>query len=223
MKQGRHVYRPPRGSRWLNTAVIIAGGLIFTFMVFYIIPLMRKLDQGLTKDQQTLVPDIATEPPEEYEQPEEEPPPEEEPEEPPEMAEADDDISIDPLDLPDLGAGTGGRVMLTIAPTVDLSGDDGTFSSEVDQDPTPSSTFDPQVPNSLKKKLAGRGAVVVLVSGLVDERGTVVETSVKRSSGLPALDQAAMNALRRWKFKPAIRGGRKARARINQPFNFRVR
>ena len=39
-------------------------------------------------------------------QPEEEPPPEEEPEEPPEMAEADDDISIDPLDLPDLGAGS---------------------------------------------------------------------------------------------------------------------
>ena len=207
----------------MNMLVIITGGLVFTFMVFYIIPLMRKLDQGRAKEQQALVADIATDPPDEYEQPEDEPPPEDEPEEPPEMAEADDDISIDPLDLPDLGAGTGGRVMLSIAPTMDLSGEDGAFSSEVDQDPTPSSTFDPQVSNSLKKKLAGRGAVVVLVSGLVDERGTVVETSVKRSSGIPGIDQAAMNALRRWKFKPAIRGGRKAKARINQPFNFRVR
>ena len=208
----------------MNAAVIVAGGLVFTFMVFYVIPMMRKLDQGLAKDQQTLVPDISSEPPEEYESPEEEPPPEEDPEEPPEMAEAEDDISIDPLDLPDLGAGTGGRVMLSITPTVDLAGAEDDFGAgEVDQDPAPASTFDPQVPTSLKKQLAGRGAVVVLVSGLVDETGAVVETSVKRSSGIAGIDEAAMSALRRWKFKPAIRGGRKAKARINQPFSFRVR
>lgn len=208
----------------MNAAVIIGGGLVFTFMVFYVIPLMRKLDQGLAKDQQVLVPDISTDPPEEYESPEEEPPPEEEPEEPPEMAEAEDELSIDPLDLPDLGAGTGGRVMLNITPNVDLAGGEDDFGSgEVDQDPTPESTFDPQVPNSLKKQLASRGSVLVLVSGLVDETGAVVDTSVKRSSGIAGIDQAAMNALRRWKFKPAIRGGRRAKARINQPFNFRVR
>jgi periplasmic protein TonB len=50
----------------------------------------------------------------------------------------------------------------------------------------------------------------------------VVETSIKRSSGLADLDQAAMQALKRWKFKPAIRNGRRAKAHVNQPFKFRV-
>lgn len=204
--------------------VILAGGILFTFMVFYIIPLMRKLEQGLEKDKQVLVPDLSVDPPDEYEVAEEEPPPEEEPEEPPELAEADDDLSIDPLDLPDLGVGVGSRVMLSIAPTMDLAGGDEDFGAgEVDQEPTAATTFDPQVSTAVKKKLAGRGSVEVLVAGLVDETGAVVEASIKRSSGIAALDDAAMKALRRWKFKPAIRNGRKAKAHINQPFNFRIR
>jgi len=208
----------------MNTVVIIAGGLLFTFMVFYIIPLMRKLEQGAAKDQQALVPDLSVDPPDEYEAPEEEPPPEEEPEEPPEMAEAENDLSIDPLDLPDLGTGVGGRVLLSITPSMDLTGGDDEFGAgEVDQEPTASSTFDPQVPTSVKKKLTGRGSVEVLVGGLVDETGVVVEVSIKRSSGIAALDEAALKALKRWKFKPAIRDGRRAKAHINQPFSFRIR
>ncbi|MFT6243045.1 MAG: protein TonB, partial [Akkermansiaceae bacterium] len=53
--------------------------------------------------------------------------------------------------------------------------------------------------------------------------GAVVEVSIAQSSGIAGLDQAAMNALKRYKFKPAIRNGRKAKARIKQPFDFRVR
>jgi TonB family protein len=219
-----HVYRPPRGNRVFNSIVIGLGGLMFTFAVFFIIPLMRKLEQGLAKEKQELVANIAPEPPEEYESPEEELEPEEEPEEPPEMAEAEDDISVEAIDLPDLGAGTGGRVLLNISSALALAGNEDDFGSgEIDQEPTPSSTFDPQVPNSVKKLLAKRGAVRVIVSALVDERGAVSEASVTTSSGIAKLDEAALKALQKWKFKPAIRGGRKARARISQSFNFRVK
>ena len=51
----RHVYRPPRRNRFLSTAIIFGGGAMLTFMVFYFIPLMQKLEQGLAQEQQDLV------------------------------------------------------------------------------------------------------------------------------------------------------------------------
>ena len=98
-KQERHVYRPPGGSRIMNGILIVAGGLLFTFMVFYVIPLMRKLEQGLAKDRQELVPDIVTEPPEEYEAIEEQEVVEDEQEEVPEMAENDQDFAIEGISV----------------------------------------------------------------------------------------------------------------------------
>ena len=50
----RHVYRPPRRNRFLSTAIIFGGGAMLTFMVFYFIPLMQKLEQGLAQEQQDL-------------------------------------------------------------------------------------------------------------------------------------------------------------------------
>jgi protein TonB len=78
------------------------------------------------------------------------------------------------------------------------------------------------VPAAVRKILSSRGAVRVVVSGMVDENGRVVEASVAQGSGIAALDQAAVKALERYKFKPAIRSGRKARARVKLPFDFRV-
>lgn len=219
----RHVYRPPRNNRFLSTAIIFGGGAMFTFLVFFLIPLMQKLEQGLKEDEQDLVANIVQAPDDEYIAPEEEPEPEEdEPE--PEMEENNEDIAIEPLDLPDLAAGMGGKVLLNLTPTVALAGGgDDVGSGGVDSEPVPSSTASPTVPNSVKKILVQKGSARVIVSGLVDEKGAVIETSIADSSGIPALDQAAENALKRYKFKPAIRNGRKAQARVKLPFDFRVR
>ena len=73
----RHVYRPPRKNRFLSTAIIFSGGLIFTFLVFYLIPLMQKLEQGMEEEEQDLVANITVAPEDEYVAPEEEPEPEE--------------------------------------------------------------------------------------------------------------------------------------------------
>lgn len=196
---------------------------MFTFLVFFLIPLMQKLDQGLAGDEEDLTANIVVAPEDEYVAPEEEPEPEEdEPE--PEMEESNDEIAIDPLDLPDLSAGMGGKVLLNITPSVALAGGgDDLGAGGVDSDPVPKSTASPTVPNSVKKLLAKRGSVRVIVAGMVDESGGVTETSIAESSGIPALDQSAMNALKRYKFQPAIRNGRKAKARVKLPFDFRVR
>lgn len=196
---------------------------MFTFLVFFLIPLMQKLEQGLQEDEQDLTANIVVTLEDEYIAPEEEPEPEEEEPEP-EMAETEDEIAIEPLDLPDLTAGMGGKVLLNITPSVALGGGgDDMGAGGIDSEPVPSSTASPTVPNSVKKQLAKIGSVRVLVAGMVDESGVVVETSVAESSGIALLDQAAMNALKRYKFKPAIRNGRKAKAKVKLPFDFRVR
>jgi periplasmic protein TonB len=42
---------------------------------------------------------------------------------------------------------------------------------------------------------------------LVDQSGRPMEVSVVNSSGFPRLDEAAMTAIKKWKFKPAMNAG----------------
>lgn len=218
-----HVYRPPRNRHFLSTVIIFGGGALSTFLVFYLIPLMQQLEEGFREEEPDLIADLVVAPEEEYIPPEEEPEPEEEEPEP-ELAEETEDISIDPIDLPDLSAGMGAKVLLNITPSIALGGGGRDLGTEgVDSEPVIQSSASPTVPNAIRKILSQRGPVQVIVNGLVDEKGAVIEASVDRSSGIAALDQSAVKALRRYKFKPAIRNGRKARARVKQPFDFRVR
>ncbi len=217
----RHVYQPPQGSRYLNLLLAVLGGAFMTFAVFFVIPLMRKLEKAFDRDPPVAVEQTALEdPPEEFDAPEEEPPPEEEPEEPPEMEEQSTDLDL-ALDIPDLSTGIGGGPILQIAPKFDVrdNPDDFFDSGDLDQPPRATSRFPPRYPPALlKRKVSGR----VVVRAMVDESGAVGEVSVKESSGHGEMDRSAMSAIKRWRFKPAIKGGRKVRAPVVQPFNFKV-
>jgi protein TonB len=50
------------------------------------------------------------------------------------------------------------------------------------------------------------GTVVLRVR--VDAQGNAAEVAVAIGSGQPVLDQAAVEAVRRWRFSPALEGGR---------------
>lgn len=219
----RHVYKPPKGSPRLNLFLAIFGGIFMTFAVFYMIPLMKKLqavvrpsDDGVAEEQ------VYEEPPEEMIIEEDQPPPEEEPEDPPEMEEDSSDLDLALLELPNLSSGIGGGPLLQIAPKFDVRDNPDEFfdSGDLDQPPRATSKFSPQYPkNLLSKKITGR----VIVRAMVDERGMVGDISIKESSGYAEMDRAAMNAMKRWRFKPAIKGNSKVRAPVVQPFNFKVR
>lgn len=54
----------------------------------------------------------------------------------------------------------------------------------------------------------------------VGAEGTPTEVTVFRSSGTGSLDDAAVAAVKAWKFKPATRGGQSVAQTINVPVNF---
>jgi protein TonB len=63
-----------------------------------------------------------------------------------------------------------------------------------------------------------QGQVVLRV--FLDEQGRVTNAVVNQSSGSPQLDEAALQAVRRWQCRPATRDGQAAPAVALQPFNF---
>jgi TonB family protein len=62
----------------------------------------------------------------------------------------------------------------------------------------------------------------VLCAMRVDEEGHVADVEILRSSGHPALDRAAVEALRRWIFEPAREDGKPAAARVLHQVVFRL-
>jgi protein TonB len=64
------------------------------------------------------------------------------------------------------------------------------------------------------------GTVLVLVQ--VTAQGAAASVSVARSSGHPALDEAALTAIRSWKFSPATRGGVPVAAEAEVPVAFHL-
>lgn len=63
----------------------------------------------------------------------------------------------------------------------------------------------------------------VLLELMVRKDGTVNEVTIKESSGYPRLDKSAMEAVRRWKYNPATRGGEPIDYRYLQPVTFSLK
>ena len=217
----RHVYTPPKGSRFGRSLFAIVGGIMCAMFVFYFIPLLKRLEAGFgEKEEIAQIEDPYIAPPEEFVQEEEIPEEEEEPEEPEDLSEDDNsDLDLSPLDVEIGKAGTGGKPLLLPSKFKISSDQLSSFESNLDTPPKVRSTFAPKYPKKLKsKKIQGR----VIVSGTVDESGTVVETGIKKSSGYKEFDEAAMKAVLRWKFTPGKRGDQKVKAKIVQPISFKL-
>lgn len=65
-----------------------------------------------------------------------------------------------------------------------------------------------------------QGTVLLRVS--VSSTGRVGAVEVRRSSGFPVLDEAALLAVRQWRFRPAVRGGAPAASLVEFPVTFRL-
>ncbi|HVW19575.1 MAG TPA: energy transducer TonB [Opitutaceae bacterium] len=82
--------------------------------------------------------------------------------------------------------------------------------------PVPVRTTAPDYPYELRR--AGVSGVVT-VSCLVDAHGDVQDMQVVKASN-EAFVQPAMEALKKWKFKPAVRAGAHVPLRVSIPIRF---
>lgn len=82
--------------------------------------------------------------------------------------------------------------------------------------PVPIRTVAPSYPEQLKD--AGVSGVVV-VRVVVDERGNVTNPVVEKSTN-EAFNESAINAVAKWRFKPATQGGKPVSAKVAVPIKF---
>lgn len=77
----------------------------------------------------------------------------------------------------------------------------------------------PNYPDSARRRgIQGK----VLLNVLVTTEGTAADVSIARSSGNGALDEAALNAVRRWHFVPARRGSQLVSDNVLVPIDFKL-
>ena len=82
--------------------------------------------------------------------------------------------------------------------------------------PVPVRTVAPDFPDEMRR--SGTSGVVT-VSILIDEKGNVQEPKVVKTTH-EAFSQPAMDALAKWKFKPAKQDGAAVAMRVNIPIQF---
>lgn len=91
--------------------------------------------------------------------------------------------------------------------------------AEIDQKPRALFQREPVFPPEMRgKKIEG----VVTVTFVVDASGKVADPRVEKSSH-PAFDKPALDAVRQWKFEPAVKGGQRVGCKMRVPIRFQPR
>jgi periplasmic protein TonB len=90
------------------------------------------------------------------------------------------------------------------------------LANEAIEPPVPVRTVAPVFPDEMRR--SGSSGIVT-VSILIDEKGNVTEPKVIKTSN-EAFSQPAIDALYRWKFKPAKQAGEAVTMRVNIPIQF---
>lgn len=109
-------------------------------------------------------------------------------------------------------------VIVTLAGFTSLAKADDTVYTKVDENPVPVKTPPPRYPDSLKREgVSG----VVAVTIVIDETGTVASTAVAKSSH-PDFERPALDAVSKWKFKPAKKDGNPVKVKVTLPLRFSV-
>ncbi|WP_404424158.1 energy transducer TonB [Nibricoccus sp. IMCC34717] len=111
------------------------------------------------------------------------------------------------------------NLALIVACLLAISGSlraDDTIYTQVDEKPVPLKTPPPRYPESLKRD--GTSGIVA-VSIVIDEEGNVIKATVAKSTN-PEFDKPAMDAVEKWKFKPAKKEGNAVKVKVTVPLRF---
>jgi protein TonB len=205
----------------LHHFAVALGAVGLTLAFFLVLPLMQAINKPPEFDWEVRKADSTSlEPPPPMEEPE---PEEEEPEEEPEP---EFDQEAQPLDLGALElalGGTSGDGFGVAGFALDLSAalsggnelDELVSMADLDQRPRAIHQPSPLIGPDVRK--AGGGTVYILF--VVDPNGRV-ESPIVQKQVHPALDKAALNAVKQWKFEPGRRNGEVVRFRMRVPVTF---
>jgi len=216
----RKVYQ--NEAKFAGLPAAIAFSVCFTALLFGFIPFAHRVN----KPERTLIlssTHAVDLPPPEQEKP---PPPELEVEQPPEappapqLADAPQQIPLS-ADLEVAAGGGGGLVgfgevrALVATEAVQQEAFD---VSDLEKRPEPVSQVPPTYPTDLKKAKIEGSVTLVFV---LNEEGRVEDPRVENSSR-PEFEKPALEAIRKWRFRPGMKEGRAVRSFIRQPMRFRV-
>jgi TonB family protein len=214
----RHTYKPPKGKSGASLAIL--GGLFATLVVFVVIPLSQKLNDIFQPPPAVPEDTLAVDPPKFDDTTLDPPPPEPEPEE--KVEEMVEEVSGPDLgfDASDLAVGGGGSIMVDMSSFGIKDAANSMMDDQMDTPPQATAKFPAQYPSSMaQKKITGK----VIIACVIDSSGKILTSSIRQSSGQRELDQAALSAVTRWKFKPAQKAGRPVKGSILVPFNFELK
>lgn len=208
--------RNPLGAmgHWLGAH---AFGVIMTLLVFLALPFLQIVANFGKKDleiREVAVVKPPPPPPMTEELPPEEPP---EPEDKPDLVD-DLNTSLSDLSLDLAGGieGNGARILKNALSSAMQRADSAFSMSDLDQKPRPLQQVPPQYPPTLlRQKVEG----VVKIDCVIDPRGRVVNPRIV-SSPHPLFNDAAMDAVKQWRFEPGVRDGEKVPFKIRIPIRF---
>lgn len=78
----------------------------------------------------------------------------------------------------------------------------------------------PKYPDSARKR-SQEGLVLLDVE--IDQKGGVKSIELSKSSDVSSLDKAAIEAVKSWRFKPAVANGTNIESKINIPIRFKLK
>ena len=120
-----------------------------------------------------------------------------------------------------VGGVAGGKVGGKVGGRLGGTGDDVWSADQVAVPPKVLETVPPQYPAMARAR--GQEGVVV-VQAIIDRRGDVESDGLQVIKSQPPFDEPALNAFRRWKFKPgADDSGQNVRVLVQQPIRFQLR
>ncbi len=216
----RKIYSPPAaGGSFFGTS---SASFFVTVCVFLVLPISQFISSGAGKKNEIIEASIAEPPP--PPPPVKPPPPEEKKEEDPEPEIEPDtqQLALSDLDLDLSGSGLGslGGAGLGLNDAGGGLDDLALFDiSDLDKPPVAVSQPPPRYPAQLKKDKISGNAVVVFILG---ENGRVVDPRVE-SATHPDFGEAAIKAIKRWRFKPGMKTGKAVRSNVRQPFMFKAK
>jgi protein TonB len=214
----RRVYTPPSsksGSVWP-----IIGALLLSLAVFLVLPLTQMVSSGVQRKLQLSKVD-ATQleaPPDDVEPPPPPPPPEDEPPPPPpQLNDAPQQMNLS-VDL-DIAVGTGGA----LAGFGQLGGAaegggllDAFDVADLEKRPELIASVPPSYPPEMRKAKVEGAVTIVFV---LDESGRVEDPRIETSSR-NEFEKPALEAVRRWKFRPGMKDGNAVRTYMRLPIRF---